>query len=85
MGAAGRSSGRPARSGEDELVSRLVAPVGGELIGQVALAMRTNMFTGRLAQTTQAYPTWSMAIQETAAQFFMTQRGHTARDARAQE
>jgi len=67
------------------LGATIVAPAGGELIGQVALAMRTNMFTGRLAQTTQAYPTWSMAIQETAAQFFMTQRGHTARDARAQE
>jgi pyruvate/2-oxoglutarate dehydrogenase complex dihydrolipoamide dehydrogenase (E3) component len=67
------------------LGATIVAPAGGELIGQVALAMRTNMFTGRLAQTTQAYPTWSMAIQETAVQFFMTQRGHTARHARAQE
>jgi pyruvate/2-oxoglutarate dehydrogenase complex dihydrolipoamide dehydrogenase (E3) component len=67
------------------LGATIVAPAGGELIGQVALAMRTNMFTGRLAQTTQAYPTWSMAIQETAAQFFMTQRGHTARNACAQE
>ncbi len=67
------------------LGATIVAPAGGELIGQVALAMRTNMFTGRLAQTTQAYPTWSMAIQEAAAQFFMTQRGHTARNARAQE
>lgn len=64
------------------LGATIVAPAGGEMIGQVALAMRTNMFTGRLAQSTQAYPTWSMAIQETAAQFFMAQRGHTARDAR---
>lgn len=67
------------------LGATIVAPTGGELIGQIALAMRTNMFTGRLAQSTQAYPTWSMAIQETAAQFFMTHRGHTARDARAHE
>jgi len=67
------------------LGATIVAPTGGEMIGQVALAMRTNMFTGRLAQTTQAYPTWSMAIQEAAAQFFMTHRGHTAREARAPE
>lgn len=67
------------------LGATIVAPTGGELIGQVSLAMRTRMFTGRLAQTTQAYPTWSMAIQETAAQFFMTQRGHAARDARADQ
>lgn len=64
------------------LGATIVAPTAGEMIGQVALAMRTNMFTGRLAQATQAYPTWSMGIQETATQFFMTQRGHTARDAR---
>lgn len=67
------------------LGATIVAPSGGELIGQIALAMRTNMFTGRLAQSTQAYPTWSMAIQEAAAQFFMTQRGRTARDARPHE
>lgn len=65
------------------LGATIVAPSGGELIGQAALAMRTNMFTGRLAQTTQAYPTWSLAIQETAAQLFMTRNGRTARDARS--
>lgn len=64
------------------LGATVVAPAAGEMIGLVALAMHTNMFTGRLAQTTQAYPTWSMAIQEAAAQFFMTRGGHTARDAR---
>lgn len=63
------------------LGATIVAPAAGEMIGQLALAMRTGMFTGRLAQTTQAYPTWSMAIQEAAAQFFMTHRGLTARDA----
>lgn len=67
------------------LGATIVAPTGGEMIGQVALAMRTNMFTGRLAQTTQAYPTWAMAIQQTAAQFVMTHRGRTARDARTHE
>jgi pyruvate/2-oxoglutarate dehydrogenase complex dihydrolipoamide dehydrogenase (E3) component len=65
------------------LGATIVAPTAGEMIGQIALAMRTGMFTGRLAQTTQAYPTWSMAIQETAAQFFMTRHGRTARDAEA--
>lgn len=65
------------------LGATIVAPAAGEMIGLVALAMRTNMFTGRLAQTTQAYPTWSMAVQEAAAQFFMVRGGRTARDARA--
>ena len=32
--------------------------------------MQTNMFVGRLAQTTHAYPTWAMAMQQAALQFF---------------
>lgn len=64
------------------LGATIVAPAAGEMIALVALAMRTNMFTGRLAQTTQAYPTWTMAVQEAAAQFFMASRGRTAREAR---
>ena len=32
--------------------------------------MQTNMFVGRLAQTTHAYPTWAMAVQQAAMQFF---------------
>lgn len=48
----------------------IVAPTGGELIHEAALAMQTNMFVGRLAQTTHAYPTWAMAVQEAALQFF---------------
>lgn len=63
------------------LGATIVAPTAGELIGEVALAMRTDMFTGRLAQTTHAYPTWSMALQETAAQFFFSHRGRSARPA----
>lgn len=58
-----------------------VAPVGGELVHEVALAMRAGMFAGRLAQTVHAYPTWSMAIQQAAAQFFFTIDGRTARPA----
>ena len=58
-----------------------VATVGGELVHEVALAMRTNMFTGRLAQTVHAYPTWSMAVQQAAAQFFFEVGGREARPA----
>ncbi|MGH3907000.1 MAG: hypothetical protein ACRDTE_22900 [Pseudonocardiaceae bacterium] len=53
----------------------------GELIHEPALDMRTGMFTGRLAQTVHAYPTWSIAIQQAAAQFFGGHGGHTARTA----
>lgn len=59
----------------------VVAPTGGELIHEVALAMQTRMFVGRLAQTTHAYPTWSMAIQQAALQFFGPSLGLTARPA----
>ena len=64
------------------LGATVVAPTGGELIHEAALAMRTRMFTGRLAQTTHAYPTWSTAIQQAAAQFFVELDGRTARPAR---
>ncbi len=58
-----------------------VAAVGGELVHEVALAMRTNMFTGRLAQTVHTYPSWSMAVQQAAAQFFFEINGREARPA----
>jgi pyruvate/2-oxoglutarate dehydrogenase complex dihydrolipoamide dehydrogenase (E3) component len=57
----------------------VVAPTGGELIHEAALAMQTNMFVGRLAQTTHAYPTWSMAMQQAALQFFGESVGLRAR------
>jgi hypothetical protein len=44
--------------------------------------MATGMFTGRLAATTHAYPTWSYAVQVAAAQFFMRIGGRQARPAR---
>jgi hypothetical protein len=62
----------------------IVAARGGELIGEVALAVRTGMFTGRLAQTVHAYPTWSTAIQQAAAQFFVEVAGRRARPARSE-
>lgn len=57
----------------------VVAPTGGELIHEAALAMHSGMFVGRLAQTTHAYPTWSMAIQQAALQFFGAPDGLRAR------
>ena len=47
--------------------------------------MRTGMFAGRLAQTGHAYPSWSLAIQQAAAQFFGGYGGRTARPARARD
>src|SRR5439155_4943540 len=38
-----------------------------EMIHEASLAMRTRMFAGRLAQSSHAYPTWSMAVQKAAA------------------
>ncbi len=58
-----------------------VAPSGGEMIHEAALAMRTKMFVGRLAQTTHAYPTWSIAVQQAALQFFFATNGREARRA----
>lgn len=57
----------------------VVAPTGGELIHEAALAMQTKMFVGRLAQTTHVYPTWSMAVQQAALQFFGPVAGQRAR------
>jgi pyruvate/2-oxoglutarate dehydrogenase complex dihydrolipoamide dehydrogenase (E3) component len=67
------------------LGATVVAERGGELVHEAALAMRTHMFTGRLAQTVHAYPTWSMAVRQAAAQFFMEINGRSARPARPAE
>jgi pyruvate/2-oxoglutarate dehydrogenase complex dihydrolipoamide dehydrogenase (E3) component len=64
------------------LGATVVAERGGELVHEAALAMRTGMFTGRLAQAVHAYPTWSMAVRQAAAQFFMEIDGRRARPAR---
>lgn len=58
-----------------------VAPVGAELVHEVALAMRARLFTGRVAQTVHTYPSWSMAVQQAAAQFFFEIEGRSARPA----
>lgn len=57
----------------------VVAPRAGEMIAEVALAMRTGAFAGRLAQTAHAYPTWSHGLQKAAAQFFGEIEGRRAR------
>lgn len=64
------------------LGATIVAPRAGELVAEVALAMRTGMFTGRLAQTVHAYPTWSMAIQQAAIGLFYETEGVATRAAR---
>jgi pyruvate/2-oxoglutarate dehydrogenase complex dihydrolipoamide dehydrogenase (E3) component len=64
------------------LGSTIVAPRAGEMIHELAPAMRTRMFTGRLAQTVHAYPSWSIAVQQAAAQFFGEHGGRRARPIR---
>ena len=64
------------------LGATVVAARGGELIAEAALALRTGMFTGRLAQTVHAYPTWSTAMQQAAAQLFVEVAGRRSRPAR---
>lgn len=61
------------------LGATIVAQRAGELIAEATLAMSTGMFTGRLAQTVHAYPTWSISVQQAAAQFFGNYGGRTAR------
>ena len=63
------------------LGATVVCPRAGELIHEPTLAIRTRMFAGRLAQTVHAYPTWSVAIQQAAAQFFFESEGRVARAA----
>lgn len=59
-----------------------VCPGGGELVAEAALAMRAGTLAARLAQTTHAYPTWSLATRVAAAQLFGEYAGQTARPAR---
>ena len=47
--------------GGGRILGATVVGPAGELVNEVALAIQTRMFAGRLAQTVHAYPTWSMA------------------------
>ncbi|MGH3238823.1 MAG: hypothetical protein ACRDNL_00485, partial [Spirillospora sp.] len=73
------------RCGGRLLGATIVAARAGEMIHEPALALRTGMFTGRLAQTVHAYPTLSIAVQQAAAQFFGGYGGRTARLPRARD
>jgi pyruvate/2-oxoglutarate dehydrogenase complex dihydrolipoamide dehydrogenase (E3) component len=61
------------------LGATVVASRAGELISEASLAVSTGMFVGRLAQTVHPYPTWSVALRQAAAQFFMEIDGRRAR------
>ena len=50
--------------------AQVVGHAAGELIHEPALAIRTGMFAGRLAQLIHAYPTTSMAVQQAASQLY---------------
>ena len=60
----------------------IVAERAGEMMAEVALAVRTGMFAGRLAQSSHAYPTWSVGVQQAIAQLFGEYGGRSARPAR---
>lgn len=62
-----------------------VGPAGSELVAEGALAIRTGAFAGRLAQTVHAYPTWSTAVRQAAAQWFRRAADTTARPARPRQ
>ena len=64
------------------LGATIVAPRAGEMIHEPALAMRTNMFAGRLAQSVHAYPSWSTGIQKAMGQLFYEIEGRQARPVR---
>lgn len=59
-----------------------VSPAGGELAATGALAMRTGMLAGRLAQTVVPYPTYALALRVAAARLFGEHAGATWRPAR---
>ena len=64
------------------LGATVVCPTGGDVVHEAAVLMRSGALTGRLAQTVHAYPSWSLAVRQAAAQFFRAEAGGTARLAR---
>jgi len=60
----------------------IVGAHAGELINEAAIAMRSNMLAGRLAQTVRAYPSWSTIMQKAAARWFFELEGQGARPPR---
>jgi pyruvate/2-oxoglutarate dehydrogenase complex dihydrolipoamide dehydrogenase (E3) component len=72
-------------AGGQLLGGTVVCPTAGDVVGELALAMRTHTVVGRLAQTIHAYPSWSLAVRECAVQFFTEYKGRSARVARPAE
>ena len=75
---AGPRRGLGSLGGGRVLGATVVGARAGELIAEIGLAMRTGAFVGRLAQNVHAYPTWSIAVQQAAAQFFTRVGGREA-------
>ena len=66
----------------DEVIGlTAVTPGGGELAAYGALAMRTRMLAGRLAQTIAPYPTYALGLRVAAARLFGEYTGATRRPA----
>jgi pyruvate/2-oxoglutarate dehydrogenase complex dihydrolipoamide dehydrogenase (E3) component len=61
----------------------VLSPAAGEVIGELALAVRNRMIVGRMALTVHSYPTWSFGVWEALARFLGTHKGAAARPARA--
>ncbi len=61
----------------------IVADRAGEMVSEVAVAIRTAMFAGRLAQTVHPYPTWSVALSQASAMFVGEYAGQTEREPRS--
>jgi pyruvate/2-oxoglutarate dehydrogenase complex dihydrolipoamide dehydrogenase (E3) component len=60
----------------------VVAERAGEMMAELALALRLKVFIGRMALTVHPYPSWSYAVPKVAGQFFTTIDGRQARPAR---
>jgi pyruvate/2-oxoglutarate dehydrogenase complex dihydrolipoamide dehydrogenase (E3) component len=61
------------------LGATIVAPRAGEMLHEIVVARHARMFPAHLALATHAYPTWSIAIQQVAAQLFTEMNGRRAR------
>lgn len=60
----------------------VLCPTGGDVIGELALAVRTRTIIGRIGLTVHPYPTWSFGVWEAVARFLGTHKGAAARPAR---
>jgi pyruvate/2-oxoglutarate dehydrogenase complex dihydrolipoamide dehydrogenase (E3) component len=56
------------RRDREILGATIVAARAGEMIGEVALAMRKRLDLDAIAGTIHAYPTWSLALQQQASE-----------------